>query len=423
MRSRGTAVLLALLMCAVMAGLTTSARADLVSNANYYANQTPYGNPASTQVKAPPAGYELLFLETVGRHGSRTLTSDTVEDRALALWQRASSQGKLTTLGTQFDNDLAAFRAVEQRIGYGNLSARGKDELRGFGRRTAVNYAGFFTRAAAKGDKVQMRVSGVYRTLQSARYMRETLGAKVPGLDFAARVVDERLLIESGSTRAGRAAIAANRRQSSVLASSKHLLERIYRPSFVDGLSDPVAAALDVYALYATAPGLKGDTTITFANYVPIDDARRLAMVKDTGNFYRYGPGVAGQVSSYTQAKPVLADFFARLDQRIAGGRTAAVFRHGHGETTMPFGALIKVPGSTKQALKSAPYTWGNNPWRGFVAGRLAGNIEWAAYRKGGAVLVTMRHNEQPAKFASACTPVEATSYFYRLGELKSCLG
>lgn len=402
----------------------TSAQAE-VSNAHYYANQTPYGNPASTKVKTPPPGYQLLFLQTVARHGSRSLTNSRAEQRALAIWRSAAAKGMLTTRGQQFDDDVATFQKAERKIGYGDLSTVGKDEWRGIGRRTADNYASFLTSSSTRGDRVQMVTSPVYRTKQSAQYLQAGLNATVPELGFRTRKVDRDLVITDGSTSRGKAAVASIKRRSSVRAAAKHLLARLYRPSYVNSLSDPVDAALDIYLLYSTAPGMAKDTRVTFADYVPLADAAKLAAVKDAQNFYSYGPGVAGETRSFRQAQPVLDDFFRRLDQRIAGGKTAVYFRLGHGETTMPFAALIKAPGSGRQAGKKTPFTYRTNGWRGYVAGRLAGNIEWAAYRNGsGNVLVTMRYNEQPVKFRSACTPSAAGGgYFYRLSQLKKCLG
>ncbi|MCW2830725.1 MAG: hypothetical protein JWP31_1417 [Aeromicrobium sp.] len=423
MRSRGTTTVLAAILA--VTALAASAQADLVSNAHYYANQTPYGDPASTVVRTPPAGYELLFLETVARHGSRTLTSSGAEDRADAVWRTASSSGQLTTRGRQFDDDLHAFRGVERSIGYGLLSALGKQEWRGIGRRTADNYRRFLTDSAARGERIAMTTSPVLRTKQSARYLQLGLDDEIAGLNHASRTVDGDLVVPNGISRNGKAALASVWKRSSVRSAARHVLLRLYRPAYVDSLTDPVGKALDVYLLYSTAPGLKRETNVTFADYVPLADARRLAEAVDARNFYRYGPGVAGERSSFRNVEPVLDDFFTQLDRRIAGGRTAAVFRNGHGETTMPFAALIKAPGSQKQAPKGSPYSYGTNPWRGFVAGRPAGSIEWAAYRNaGGKVLVTMRHNEQPVRFAASCTPSAiGGGYFYRPAQLKRCLG
>lgn len=421
MRTRRTLTLLTVALTSAALTLT-GASADIVNNDKFYANQTPYGDPAATSIVAPPAGYELFFVENVARHGARSLTTNGAEKRALAVWTSASRKRALTTRGKKFAGQVRTFQRAEKKLGYGNLSTVGKAEWRGIGRRTADNYRGYLSAAAARGEKIAVQTSPIYRTKQSANYMRVGLETQIPGILTAPREVNRDLLIEDGSSKAGRAAIAKVMRRSSVKAAAKKVLLRLYKKSYVNRLNDPVGKALDVYLLYSTAPGMAADTRVTFADYVPISAAKGLAETVDARNFYRFGPGVAGETSSFKQARPVLKDFFSSLDARIAGGSTAAVFRHAHGEVTMPFAALIEAPGSQKQATRA--FSYGSNPWRGFVAGRLAGNIEWAAYRNAsGEVLVSMRHNEQPVQFNASCTPSAAHAYFYRVAELKSCLG
>ncbi|MGA8988215.1 histidine-type phosphatase [Aeromicrobium sp.] len=410
----------------VVALLTSvsAAQASQVSDSRHYSNQTPYGNPSSTPIMQPPSGYELVLLETIGRHGSRSQTSDDGERRALSVWRAASRKGALTKNGKRFDDDLAAFQKVERRVGYGKLSAIGAIEWSGIGRRTAANYREFWNRAVAAGDAVAFTSSPIHRTKQSSAALRSGLDAAAPGLDLQPRATDPGLLVVNGSTAAGRAAIKRAHRTNAVRRAADHVLRRLYTRRYVDGLTNPVGKALDIYSLYSIAPGLRGETALTFSRYVPVADAKVLGYAKDAKNFYRYGPGVAGQTNSYRQVRPLLQDFFAQIDQRLAGGRTAAVFRIGHGETTMPFAALIKAPGSQTQVPRNRTYSYGSNPWRGFVAGRMAGNIEWALYRDAsGDALVTMRYNEQPAKFSSRCSPMSPGSYFYSVSSLKRCLG
>jgi hypothetical protein len=411
------------IIVSLLAALIGPAEADIVSDDHAYANQTPYGDPASTSIKAPPPGYQLVFLENVGRHGSRSQTTDDGEQRAYAVWKSASGKGQLTTAGKQFDDDLKAFQKAESAIGYGKLSALGKAQWAGIGRRTAANYHDFLTQAATTGDDIAFRTTSVTRTKQSAAALLRALDAAVPDLDLKPATVDDRMRITDGSTSAGRAGIASVLRRSDVRTAARHVLRRLYTAKFVDSLSDPVGKALDIYGLYAIAPSMRTETPVTFSRYVPVADAHLLGFAKDAQNFYRYGPGVKGQTGSYRQAQPVLDDFFVQLDKRLKGGHTAAVFRLAHGETTMPFAALSKMPGSTKQATTGTPYSYGNNPWRGFVAGRMAGNIEWAAYRNStGAVLVTVRYNEQPVKLHSSCAQSTVAPYFYRVSALKKCL-
>jgi hypothetical protein len=408
----------------LLASLSGLVQGNVVSDDHAYANQTTYGDPATTPIRKPPPGYELVFLENVGRHGSRSQTGDDGEKRARAVWSAAARSGQLTSLGERFDDDLDAFQAAERSLGYGNLSATGRTEWLGIGRRTAANYRDFWTKTAATDDDIEFETTSVDRTQTSAAALRKALAAAIPGLDFKPRTTDDRMRISNSASRAGNTAIAQVLRRPDVRTAARNVLRRLYTATYVKSLSDPVDKALDIYALYAIAPGMSRETKVTFNQYVPLADARLLGFAKDAQNFYRYGPGVQGESSSYRQARPVLADFFSELDERVAGGDTAAVFRVAHGETTMPFAALTRMPGSAKQASAGTPFSYGNNPWRGFVAGRMAGNIEWAAYRntQSGGVLVTVRYNEQPVRMASMCTPSDLDPYFYSVVELKSCL-
>lgn len=389
-----------------------------------YANQTPYVDPAATPpVLTPPAGYGMVFIETVGRHGSRSMTSTTVETRALNIWKSAKSKGKVTAVGESFDNDLAEFQAAERSVGYGKLTDVGKAEWHGIGVRTAENYQNFFTNLAPS-DRIARVTSTYTRTKQSASSLRLGIDSVVSGLDYATTTSDEDLLeLPNGSTSAGRTAISKIKKSAGVRTAARNVLLRMYTQSYVDSLAAPVSAALDVYVLYSTGPAMVGHTSVKFEEYVPVEDARILGYVKDAEKFYEYGPGVSGQTNSYVAAKPLLKNFFSRLDSRLAGGSTAAVFRLGHGETTVPFAALIRIPGSDLHAPADSYYTRANNPWRGRIAGLPGGSIEWVAYKKAGSpTLVTMRHNEVPVKFRASCTPSEPNGYFYTVTQLKSCL-
>ncbi|WP_316773307.1 hypothetical protein [Streptomyces sasae] len=88
----------------------------------------PGQNPRTYQ--QPPAGYSAVFTEDVSRHGSRSATDGEDGDTVLALWNQAQADGRLTPLGEKFGPDVQALEAAMSAVGYGNLSGRGKDELR-----------------------------------------------------------------------------------------------------------------------------------------------------------------------------------------------------------------------------------------------------------------------------------------------------
>ena len=79
---------------------------------------------------------------------------------------------------------------------------------------------------------------------------------------------------------------------------------------------------------------------------------------------YRHGPGVRDEDNTYRVARPLLNDFMKRLQERVDGGKAAAVFRLSHGETLMPFTALTQLRSANQQEPKGGLYTENSNPWR-----------------------------------------------------------
>jgi hypothetical protein len=420
------------LICAIaaitLAALVPAATAASSGTFNDYVKERPYGNPKDTTIRKAPDGYSVFFIETIGRHGARSLVDDDEEQDALEVWADAKAKGALTDTGKTLARDIKRFQDAEREIGYGRLSGLGRDEMRGIGRRTADNYRSFFSSVRKKSEKISTVTSDITRTKQSASSLVDGLegglGASLDSVLGKPIEARELLRFSNETSSTGKAIVDRSRRWASVRSDAKHALGASYKRSFVDGLDDPVEAALDLYKLYVTAPGMQKETNISFARYVPRDDRSTLSYVSDLATYYRYGPGVKGETNTFAKARPLLKDFFEHLDDRIDGGSKAAIFHVGHGETTMPFAALIKAPRSHVQTPSNEVFRRDRNPWRGAIAGRLSGNIEWTALRnKDRKVLVTMRYNEDPVPFHSGCTPYKKGSYFYRVSELKNCLG
>ena len=88
--------------------------------AAYYTTKTPYQpfqDPAA--ISAPPPGFAPIFTQTVGRHGSRGLSSLKYDAAALAMWQRALADGALTPLGAALGPDLQKIMRGNALLGYG----------------------------------------------------------------------------------------------------------------------------------------------------------------------------------------------------------------------------------------------------------------------------------------------------------------
>ena len=394
--------------------------------AERYGSEAPYGNAASSKIAQPPEGYSLFFVETIGRHGSRAAVGAAEENRILKLWKKAEKQGALTEDGKNLKDDIERFQAAEKEVGYGNLTRIGTAELAGLGRRTAENYADFFSRAQEDGDQVEFVTSPVKRTKESAEAMKGAIKQRFPRLTFAKNAVSAKtLVIGANPSLIGLQHIKRLRTNEApdVKPAATNILLSSFQPQFVDSIKNPVRAALDMYLIYQRAPAMAAETDVTFENYVDPGDASVMAKEQAGEKFYRYGPGVRGEANSYQGAKPLLNNFMKRLQERVDGGKTAAVFRVAHGETLMPFTALTQLRSANQQEPKGGLYKDEFNPWRSWKSGLVAGSIEWAAYRnEGGKVLLTLRFNEESSRFSKACNPTEPNGAFYTLAEIKRCI-
>ena len=408
----------------IIAGAIPGPQNGNLTSARMYASEAPYGNAATAEIAQPPEGYSLFFIETVGRHGSRAAVGDAEEKRVLKVWQKAKDAGALTETGENLKSDIERFQVAEKELGYGELSSLGKSELAGIGRRMTDNYAEFFSRAQEDGDEIAFVTSPVNRTKESAAAMKSAITSRYPDLDVAKDTVSERTLVIEGNPSAiGNEHIRRYKKLPDLKIAANNVLANIYQPQYIATIKKPVDKALDLYKVFQRAPGLVAETDVTFKEYVDPADAEILGQEQTAEKFYRYGAGIRGEDNSYRGAKPLLKDFMKRLQQRVDGGKTAAVFRQGHGETVMPFTALTQLRSANQQEPKGGLYGDETNPFRGWKSGAIAGSIEWAAYRnEAGKVLLTLRFNEEPSRFSKACEPTEPDGPFYTLEEIKSCI-
>ncbi|MGI9085226.1 MAG: histidine-type phosphatase [Aeromicrobium sp.] len=408
----------------ILAGFMPGPQDGGLSAARFYGTEAPYGNAVSSKIVPPPKGYSLFFIETIGRHGSRANTSDAAEERVLKLWEQAKDADGLTEVGEDLPRDIKRFQAAEKKLGYGELSSIGKAELAGLGRRTAENYAEFFSRVQEDGDEIEFVSSPVNRTKESAQAMKGAIKERFPELTFAKDVVSERTLVISGNpSLIGKQHIGRLRKLPNSAIAANNVLANSFKPEFIATVKNQLGAAKDIYEVYQRAPSMRAESSVTFEQYVDRADAEILSEVQSGEKFYRYGPGIRGEDNSYRGAKPLLNNFMKRLQKRVDGGKTAAVFRHAHGETMMPFTALTQLRSANQQEPEGGIFGNDSNPWRAYKSGPLAGSVEWAAYRnKAGKVLLTLRFNEESSRFSKACTPIEPESPFYTLAEIKGCI-
>ncbi|MEV5508183.1 histidine-type phosphatase [Streptomyces orinoci] len=214
-----------------------------------------------------------------------------------------------------------------------------------------------------------------------------------------------------------------------------HVVTRLFTGDFTSSLSsdEQISFAQSLYALYSAAPDLRLEAPdADLGPFLTPADAKWFAYLDDAEDFYEKGPAFRGRAITYKLAGVLLDDLLAQAEARANGtSDKGAVLRFTHAEEIEPLAALMRLPGSTKQAEPGRPYSYANNPWRGAHVAPMAANIQWDLYAKGAGdnssgrsatYLVRMLYNEKETAFKPSCHPIAKGSHFYQLDELKRCL-
>ncbi|MFG2605669.1 histidine-type phosphatase [Streptomyces sp. NPDC048514] len=427
----------ALLCAALPAHAAQSGPAHRVS----YGTKSPYAprqNPHGYQ--RPPAGFAPVFTESASRHGSRAATDGEDADLILALWDEAEAQGQLTRKGRRFGPEVRALQAAMAKVGYGNLSGRGKQEMRDTAVRTRHRLPSLFAKIAGTGEKIDVVSSGQRRAVDSADEYAGALAAADPALKplIGPTRTDKDLLYfhKAAGGAAYRDYVDNDQRLKDTLTgitgrprtreAARGVLGGLFQDSFVAGITDQVGAAQAVYNLYAIAPAMTeespGGRGWGMERYISREDAAWFGYLSDTEDFYEKGPGFAGSDITYEMAGVLLDDFFRQAEAKRAGTTgLGAELRFTHAEEVIPLAALMGLPGSTKPVTPDRPYTYAGNPWRGASVAPLGANIQWDVFQKGDRYLVRMLYNEKETAFKPGCHPVAQGSTFYDLNELERC--
>ncbi|GHD98674.1 histidine-type phosphatase [Streptomyces alanosinicus] len=421
--------------------------ADGPAHRESYGTKAPYEPGQSTRTyQRPPAGFEPVFTENVSRHGSRAATGGEDGDLVLALWDKAEQQDQLTDRGEEFGPRVRALQAAMSQVGYGDLSGRGRQEMRDTATRMSQRLPTLFAKIADEAEKIDVVSSGQGRAVDSAGEFTGALAAADPALKplIGATRTDKDLLYfhKAAGGAAYRDYIAHDQRLKDTLTSIEDqprtheaaysILRRLFKESFVDRISDGdrVGAAQAVYNLYAIAPAMSeespdpGGAGWDMDRFISRADAAWFGYLGDVEDFYEKGPGFSDSDITYKMADVLLDDFFRQAEAKRAGtSDLGAELRFTHAEEIIPLAALMRLPGSTDPTAPDEPYTYPGNPWRGASVAPLGANIQWDMYENDGRYLIRMLYNEKETAFKPGCHPIERGSAFYDLNELERCFG
>ncbi|MBJ7555043.1 histidine-type phosphatase [Marinomonas spartinae] len=443
-----------------LSGCSTLDQKQVPSKHYAYGTKSVYQPQASSaHYQATPNGYHLVYTELLARHGSRALSSPKYDYISLKIWQAAKAQNALTPLGKRLGPEIERFMAANQKMGYGNLSKRGKLEQKMIGERLVMRDKSLFERAVNNHQPIEMEYSGKKRAKDSGLAFISGMEQENPAIrSLVSKPIINKAQLYFHKQKSNQyyqdykkhdpalqAAIKQLMNLPKTHAMAQQMLERVYTPAFVAQLAagklsflqknkskptiyNDVDAAIQLFNLYLAAPGLSyeaGKQPWQFIDFVTPAESQWFTYVLDGKDFYEKGPSFAGTDITYRMAKVLEDDFFKEVKGIQNGSnKKAAKIRFAHAETVIPFAAQMHLEGSTKSVAKGQLYRYENNPWRGSWVSPYSANIQWDVYKdKAGTLLVRMLYNEKEIPFSSQCQPIQKGSYFYKFTELEHCYG
>ena len=406
----------------------TSTSMAYASNFEYLGTKQPYHFEKST-ITPTPTGYKPLFINHLGRHGSRHLSSPKYDISVFELLSIAEKDGGITPEGLKLKENVAKIMEIEKG-NYGLLTEVGADEQRGIAKRFYENNKEIF------GRDIIASSTYVERAQQSRDAFMEEFAKYTSATNFKISTnekKDEILRFYDLSPEYEEFADhGAWRKDVEKYAKSKdfnnEILNKLFSKEFIarlekgefnlkdakgkSVLKTPTDAVRNIYDLYIIQSNIGVDLGI--GNLFSQDQLKWYEEVDNLYDFYEKGPGKNGEDIATTIAIPLLKDFIATTDDAIANKNISANLRFAHAETMIPFITLLEINGmAVKQDKVEDVY----KTWLGRDISGMSTNVQWLFYNNNkNEVIVKMLHNEKEVNL-----PINSSMKpYYKWDDVKS---
>ncbi len=397
-----------------LAIFTTLSASIFSADFNYLGTKQPY-SVKEISTAPTPNGYKPFFVNHLGRHGSRHLSSPKYDVSLYELLSIAEKENAITPEGLKLKNSIAQLMEIEKG-NYGLLTEVGVKEQKEIAKRFYENNKEIF------GKDIIASSTYVERAQQSRDAFLEELGQYTPNINFKVSTNNKKDILlrffdlspeyeefsESGSWK----------KELDKYSKSKNfnneVLNQLFSKEFIKKLEDgefklkdskgktvlknPTDAVRNLYDLYIIQASIGKD--LGFGKYFSEEQLKWYEEVDNLSDFYEKGPGKNGEDIATNIALPLLENFIVTSDEAIKNQNTSANLRFAHAETTIPFITLLDINGySEKEDSIEKVY----DKWLGRDISGMSTNIQWIFYKNDkNDILVKILHNEKDAELPIA---------------------
>ncbi|MGL6166753.1 MAG: histidine-type phosphatase [Fusobacteriaceae bacterium] len=413
---------------ATLFSIVTCTSITLAADFEYLGTKQPY-NFEKSIVTPTPLGYKPIFINYLGRHGSRHLSSPKYDISVFELLSIAEKDGEITAEGLNLKKKVAKIIEIEKG-NYGLLTEVGATEQKEIAKRFYENNKEIF------GKDIIASSTYVERAQQSRDAFLEELSKYTPSTNFkiSTNTKKDNILrfydlspeyeefVDNGDWRKDVEKYSKTKDFNNEVLSklfSKKFIEKIEKGEFklkdAKGktvLKNPTDAVRNIYDLYIIQSNIGVDLGI--GNLFSKEQLKWYEEVDNLYDFYEKGPGKTGNDIATTIALPLLKDFIKTSDEALLNKNISANLRFAHAETMIPFITLLEING---MAVKQDKIEDVYKTWLGREVSGMSTNVQWLFYSNDKSnVIVKMLHNEKEVNL-----PINSsTKPYYKWDDVKS---
>lgn len=390
----------------------------------HLSTKSPYPYVATRYTPAPE-GYQPVFINYVGRHGSRHLSSAKYDKTLSELLALAEREQQLTDAGQALQQQLTRLMEVEKDV-YGELSLSGGEELNAIGQRMGRQFADVFE----SGRPIEAYATYKDRAPQSRDHflegLRVALGEQTPpitaeqyekGHDPYLRPYDLATRYKAyKSDGEWQEVLETYLDQQPQTAEFAHAIispfigDELYKTlangtlAFEDEkgrvkLSSPKDAANNLYQLYIIASNITQESTFDFGQYFTQEQLAWYENLDILDTYYAKGPSLTSTDLPQDIAAPLVKELLVSTENALQNNNLSGIFNFAHAETIIPLSAYLDIAGANDSQDNPALVA---ETWKGSEITPMGANIQWIVYENSGDYLIKMLRNEQEIAFPIA---------------------
>ncbi len=354
----------------------------------------------------PPEGFAPFYINHLGRHGSRNHTSENLFPGLAEIFKQASEHDILTAKGKEVKYKIDKINNYMEKR-YGDLSLIGQQEQREIAERMINNYPEIFLN---NDCKIDAKSTLVPRCILSMSFFSLKLKEHNPLVDISMESSDfnnaylnyynkeYREYYENGSWRE-----LLNDFQNDALSPDRFIAS-LFKTDTLFKDSDKMSFMKNLWSANAImkASGINH----SFYDIFTEDEIFALWQVQNLNQYLRKGPSGINDNIAIIIAKPMLKNFIETSVNAIENRNLSANLRFAHGESIIPFTALIGIKDASKiESNPSEVYL----AWNDYKVSPMSANIQWVFYENSQSeILIKVLHNEHEVSI-----PVETSIYPY----------